>query len=43
MRQLQRLNNLVINRAKTPGYIHDGSGLYLQVSGISAIETDLAS
>jgi integrase len=32
MRRLQRLTTLSITRAKTPGYIHDGGGLYLQVA-----------
>jgi integrase len=32
MRRFQRLTALSISRAKTPGYIHDGSGLYLQVA-----------
>ena len=32
MRQFQRLTTLSITRAKRPGYIHDGSGLYLQVA-----------
>ena len=32
MRRFQRLTTLSITRAKTPGYIHDGSGLYLQVA-----------
>ena len=32
MRRLQQLTALSITRAKTPGYIHDGSGLYLQVA-----------
>jgi integrase len=32
MRRLQHLTALSIIRAKTPGYIHDGSGLYLQVA-----------
>ena len=31
-RRPQRLTALSITRAKTPGYIHDGSGLYLQVA-----------
>jgi integrase len=32
MRRFQRLTTLSITRAKTPGYIHDGGGLYLQVA-----------
>ncbi len=32
MRRYQRLTTVSITRAKTPGYIHDGSGLYLQVA-----------
>src|SRR4029077_20198604 len=32
MRRFQRLTTLSITRAKKPGYIHDGSGLYLQVA-----------
>jgi integrase len=32
MRTLQRLNTLSVARAKKPGYIHDGGGLYLQVA-----------
>jgi integrase len=32
MRRLQRLTTLSLTRAKTPGYIHDGGGLYLQVA-----------
>ena len=32
MRRLQRLTTLSITRAKTPGYMHDGGGLYLQVA-----------
>src|SRR4029077_12842155 len=32
MRRLQRLKTLSITRAKKPGYIHDGGGLYLQVA-----------
>jgi integrase len=32
MRRFQRLTALSITRAKTPGYMHDGGGLYLQVA-----------
>lgn len=32
-RTLQRLSGLSVERAKTAGYIHDGGGLYLQVTG----------
>jgi integrase len=32
MRRFQRLTALSITRAKTPGYVHDGGGLYLQVT-----------
>ena len=32
MRRFQRLTALSITRAKKPGYIHDGGGLYLQVA-----------
>ena len=32
MRRFQRLTALSITRAKTPGYFHDGGGLYLQVA-----------
>src|SRR5215831_3667808 len=31
-RALQRLSSLAVERAKLPGYIHDGGGLYLQVT-----------
>lgn len=31
-RTLQRLNSLAISRAKLPGYLADGGGLYLQVT-----------
>jgi integrase len=31
-RTLQRLTSLSVERAKQPGYIHDGGGLYLRIS-----------
>jgi integrase len=31
-RALQRLSSLAVERAKAPGYVHDGGGLYLQVT-----------
>jgi hypothetical protein len=31
-RALQRLSSLAVDRAKVPGYLHDGGGLYLQVT-----------
>jgi integrase len=31
-RALQRLSSLAVERAKAPGYLHDGGGLYLQVT-----------
>src|SRR5882757_6891640 len=31
-RTLQRLTGLSVERAKRPGYIHDGGGLYLRIS-----------
>jgi hypothetical protein len=31
-RALQRLSSLVVQNSKKPGYIHDGGGLYLQVT-----------
>jgi integrase len=31
-RALQRLSSLAVERAKAPGYFHDGGGLYLQVT-----------
>src|SRR5580704_7646985 len=31
-RALQRLSSLAVDRAKAPGYFHDGGGLYLQVT-----------
>lgn len=31
-RSLQRLSALTVDRAKAPGYLHDGGGLYLQVT-----------
>ena len=35
-RTLQRLNSLVLSRAKKPGYLADGGGLYLQVTPAGA-------
>ena len=34
-RALQRLSSLAVERAKAPGYLHDGGGLYLQVTATS--------
>ncbi|HEV3494596.1 MAG TPA: Arm DNA-binding domain-containing protein, partial [Reyranella sp.] len=31
-RVLQRLSSLAVERAKAAGYLHDGGGLYLQVT-----------
>ncbi len=31
-REIERLSDLRVKRAKAPGYYHDGAGLYLQVS-----------
>ena len=33
-RALQRLSALTVERAKAPGYLHDGGGLYLQVTAV---------
>ena len=34
-RALQRLSALTVERAKAAGYLHDGGGLYRQVTGAS--------